>query len=384
MTKFDFLRPLTDEEYARTKKSIADSGQHFPIIRDQNGVTLDGHHRERMLTELGVPKDKWKVEKRDFADDDARRLFVIEANNDRRQSDTAEDNKRTAVYLYDGGNGWTMQRIADVLGVSKVMVSKYLADIVNQVNNVKPDRGTDTLGRKKSPGRPKGPPKPPKEKKVRTGPKPERHKFDQTQEQLAATKVLDEGKTRAQAAAEAGVTEKVVQFAVEREQGRREAKADPEIDVATFSLSQKEKFDTAVRQYRRKLDLEYDQRRTNEIREHLDGYLLPLYRTKLAEAEAVLKSRKGIMSLKDWELVRNCLHPDNSASTEKRQRAFNLWNEEKLKLVILAEKDNQTGKAPPLPKTAAEWMARKAQVDAERKAARAAKKGGSAPAERAR
>lgn len=42
------------------------------------------------------------------------------------------------------------------LGVTKQTISTDLKDIVQPLNNVIADRGKDTLGRKKSPGRPKG------------------------------------------------------------------------------------------------------------------------------------------------------------------------------------------------------------------------------------
>ena len=49
-----------------------------------------------------------------------------------------------------------MERIGEALGANKSTVSHYLDGICAPRTNVKEDRGTDTLGRKKSTGRPKG------------------------------------------------------------------------------------------------------------------------------------------------------------------------------------------------------------------------------------
>jgi hypothetical protein len=57
------------------------------------------------------------------------------------------------------------------------------------------------------------------------------HKFSDEVERQAAILVLDEGKTRAQAAAQAGVTQKVVQFAVQRELGRRESHTEKMVSI---------------------------------------------------------------------------------------------------------------------------------------------------------
>jgi|SRR6185436_3359479 transposase len=147
--QFDFIRPLTAEEYAGLKADIAAHGQHFPIVRDQNGVTLDGHHRERILTELDIPERVWKIDRRSFGSDKERRAFVLSANVHRRQL-TTEDRKHLAEQLY--ANGKTQAEIGKELGVSQKTVSLDLKG-GNYTSGIK------TASNPKGAGRPKGKPK---------------------------------------------------------------------------------------------------------------------------------------------------------------------------------------------------------------------------------
>lgn len=59
MTKYQFAPPLSDAEYANLRDDIAENGFHYPVIVDEHGEIIDGHHRARAATELGIdyPKD---------------------------------------------------------------------------------------------------------------------------------------------------------------------------------------------------------------------------------------------------------------------------------------------------------------------------------------
>lgn len=52
-------RPYTTSEYKRLKDSVREIGQEQPIIIDEDGYILDGHHRLKICEELGL-KRKWK------------------------------------------------------------------------------------------------------------------------------------------------------------------------------------------------------------------------------------------------------------------------------------------------------------------------------------
>ncbi len=48
------LPKMTEEEFAQLKISIQEEGQHYPIIANEDLEVLDGHHRFRACTELGI------------------------------------------------------------------------------------------------------------------------------------------------------------------------------------------------------------------------------------------------------------------------------------------------------------------------------------------
>jgi len=75
------LPKMTDEEFSELKASIQSEGQHYPIIVNEDLEVLDGHHRYRACTELGIEPD---FEVRKFDDKLIEKKFVIEANLRRR------------------------------------------------------------------------------------------------------------------------------------------------------------------------------------------------------------------------------------------------------------------------------------------------------------
>ncbi len=65
---------LSPQEYESLKQSIMKDGLYVPIIVNQNGIILDGHHRYKACKELGIePKTLVKV----FEDKLEEQLFVI-------------------------------------------------------------------------------------------------------------------------------------------------------------------------------------------------------------------------------------------------------------------------------------------------------------------
>ena len=75
------LPKMSEEEFAELKASIKSEGQHYPIIVNEDLEVLDGHHRYRACTELGIEPD---FEVRRFEDKLLEKKFVIEANLRRR------------------------------------------------------------------------------------------------------------------------------------------------------------------------------------------------------------------------------------------------------------------------------------------------------------
>lgn len=235
---------------------------------------------------------------------------------------------------------FTEEQIAVLLGVSQQMVSKYLRDLQPgcKLKSVK------TPSNPKGAGRPKG---------KRTGPQKER-RIDHPE---AARLVLDEDLPYEQAAERCDVTLQVVRASVQREEGRRERQADPEIALDDIkSPSERKRADAAIRQHKRKLDAEFESRVLEECNKRLNELSLPAYVEEMAKLEHSITSRKGLMDRKTFKLIWTCLPPDSrlSASDEKRNAAFDAFTQ--LEKRLLNEKDSPTVFRP-MPKTAAEMMA---------------------------
>lgn len=75
------LPPLTRQEFGNLRSSIKENGQLNPIIVNSEGVILDGVHRFKVCSELGL-KPKWEV--KSFANRLLEKSFVIEVNLSRR------------------------------------------------------------------------------------------------------------------------------------------------------------------------------------------------------------------------------------------------------------------------------------------------------------
>lgn len=222
--------------------------------------------------------------------------------------------------------GYTQEAIALQLGVSHQTVGRDI-ETLSMMDNVK-GQGKDTLGRKRSTGRPKNTRKPGEKQKQRSiNAKPE--DWQRFKEKAEA-----KGKSAAEILGE--------------------LIAEPVIERADLSMSAQEKFDAAIRQYKRKLDAEFELRVLEECNKRLNELSLPAYVAEMAKLEHSITSRKGIMTEETFKLILRCLHPDKSASVEKHNRAFHEFNS--LEKRLLNEKESPTVFRP-MPRTTAEMMA---------------------------
>jgi len=88
---------LSKEEYESLKQSIKENGLWVPIVVNNDGVILDGHHRYKACQELGIKIEPYKmVRKEDFPDKLHEKMFVIDCNLTRRQ---LNDFQRTELAL---------------------------------------------------------------------------------------------------------------------------------------------------------------------------------------------------------------------------------------------------------------------------------------------
>ena len=79
--RFQPMSQLSEEEYASLKEDIRTNGLIYPIQIDEDGNILDGHNRDNICKELGIPP-RYEVQK--DLDDEAKWNFALRANTNRR------------------------------------------------------------------------------------------------------------------------------------------------------------------------------------------------------------------------------------------------------------------------------------------------------------
>lgn len=125
---FQLFLPLSSDEYERLRADIEANGIRDPIIRDADtGDLLDGHHRLRVASELGIDCPSVTVA---CGSDDERRAFVLRVNFNRRhlspeqRGEVRKQQQKVARGL--NAAGLTQEQIAGRLGVAQRTVSGWL------------------------------------------------------------------------------------------------------------------------------------------------------------------------------------------------------------------------------------------------------------------
>jgi ParB-like chromosome segregation protein Spo0J len=78
---FQVMPPLTEEERQALREDIAANGVLVPITVDQHENIIDGHHRQQIADELGIPCPRAVQE---FANDEERHNVALALNLKRR------------------------------------------------------------------------------------------------------------------------------------------------------------------------------------------------------------------------------------------------------------------------------------------------------------
>lgn len=110
---------------AALRESISRFGVLVPVVRDQNGRTIDGHHRARLADELGM---SYRVDVVKVADDDEAREIARTLNSDRRHM-TADQRQDVAASLRAAGH--SLRAISGALGVSQTQIQRDLATVTD-------------------------------------------------------------------------------------------------------------------------------------------------------------------------------------------------------------------------------------------------------------
>lgn len=141
---FPTLDPATE---AALRASIERFGVLVPVVVDQHGQVLDGHHRRKIADEVGA---KYRVDIVNVADEDEGAAIAHTLNSDRRHMDA---DQRRQVVADLRAKGHSLRAIAGAVGVSQTQVARDLeAPTVTDVTV--PERVTGLDGKSRPAKRP--------------------------------------------------------------------------------------------------------------------------------------------------------------------------------------------------------------------------------------
>jgi predicted transcriptional regulator len=293
--------------------------KEFPSIVDEHGAILVGNRRTEIAKELGIEPVVMTVTLGTGAAADAERLKLAIVSNIGAAPMTRRDRKRIAEHLY-GRREWTMGRIAEALGVSQATITK---DLKGLLPSNKPHRPNG--------GRPKG---------GRSSPKLDK----------AIEVAIESGGSlsREELSDKHGFSDKVAQIAVNviKDRLKREPEVDS-IDVSTFSETQKQKLERALRTSRAFFEKENIKWRNEQLAQinarvaeqvqQIRERSFPGWKKasqeafeKMQSAQRLINNYKPPLTVEQFRLLLIVLHPDNSASSEARAAALQLFNDKKL------------------------------------------------------
>lgn len=196
--------------------------------------------------------------------------------------------------------------------------------------------------------------------------KPRREHKPRTEDKQKATAeairpLVESGGTidREAVAEKLGVSEATVQRAVQRERGRLEGLHEAATYVepakpAEMAPSMRQRYEAALRVAEKRLREELVVEIRAEVFKEYDFYIQHL-NEKNDRAERILNNHKGLISREMFRRIKACLHPDHNSFTFAAEalQAFSELED----VMVKAEPSAIAG--PPLPRTAAEMMARR-------------------------
>lgn len=122
-TPFQLFDALPAHIEDALRASIERFGVLVPVVRDQHGNTIDGHHRARLADQLGV---KYRVDLVTVTDEDEAREIARTLNADRRMLD---EDQRKAVAVQLRKDGHSIRAIAGALGVPQATAQRDTAGV---------------------------------------------------------------------------------------------------------------------------------------------------------------------------------------------------------------------------------------------------------------
>ena len=123
MNEYQFLPSLSLDEYEALRESIRENGVIEPVITDEGGAIIDGHHRVKICAELDIDYPTRVLE---GLSEEQKQDLSLELNMHRRHL-TKEQKKELAIGLRE--QGWTQERISKALGTPRRTIADWLGGI---------------------------------------------------------------------------------------------------------------------------------------------------------------------------------------------------------------------------------------------------------------
>ena len=140
---FQNMPPLTPEEYTALEASILEHGILSPVITDEAGVILDGHHRSKIASEHGISCPKQIVYGKT---DTEKRTMALSLNLDRRHLNR-EQKRALVAESVKADPKLTDREHARRTGTSHPTVATVRADLEKRGDVESFTTRTDSLGR---------------------------------------------------------------------------------------------------------------------------------------------------------------------------------------------------------------------------------------------
>jgi ParB-like chromosome segregation protein Spo0J len=138
MQEYQFLPSLSLDEYEALRESIREKGVIEPVVTDEEGNVIDGHHRVKACEELGI---KYPTRVIAGFSEEQKQDLSVELNMHRRHL-TKEQKKELAINLRD--QGWKNARISKVIGVDRSTIGRWFPENVANATIKNSDKSTPT------------------------------------------------------------------------------------------------------------------------------------------------------------------------------------------------------------------------------------------------
>ena len=142
---YQFLPRLSDDEYAALEQSIRVHGVQVPVLVDENGSVIDGHHRREIADRLDIA---YPCKRAVGLTDEQKRTLALSLNIDRRHLGRKQKRKLVEQSLKADPQLSDRQH-AERTGVSPTTAGKARADLEQSGRLSKLDSRTSADGRQR-------------------------------------------------------------------------------------------------------------------------------------------------------------------------------------------------------------------------------------------